>query len=285
MKIIVTGAKGQLGSQLINIIKKRYFEIGKIEVIASDIDISNKNEVLNYINEIKPDIIINCAAYTNVNACEENIELAFKVNSLGPRNISIAAEKVGAKLIHISTDYVFPGDSKVPYKEYDIPSPINVYGNTKLMGEKYVESFCSRYFIIRTSWLYGYNGDNFVKTIMQIAKQKGELKVVDDQVGNPTNVEDLSYHILKIALTEEYGIYHCTGNGMCSWYEFACNILKLSGINCIITPINSDDTYKLAKRPSFSCLDNMMLRCTVGDEMRIWQEALEEFISNVKLEV
>lgn len=285
MRIIVTGAKGQLGSQLINIIKKRYFEIGKIEVIASDIDISNKNEVLNYINEIKPDIIINCAAYTNVNACEENIGLAFKVNSLGPRNISIAAEEVGAKLIHISTDYVFSGDSKVPYKEYDIPSPINVYGNTKLMGEKYVESFCSRYFIIRTSWLYGYNGDNFVKTIMQIAKEKGELKVVDDQVGNPTNVEDLSYHILKIALTEEYGIYHCTGNGMCSWYDFACKILELSGINCIITPINSDDTYKLAKRPSFSCLDNMMLRCTVGDEMRIWQEALEEFISKVKLEV
>ena len=292
IKILVTGAKGQLGSQIIEILKKGYSEIGKINdsyigadingIDIKDLDITNLNDTARFVNKVQPDIIINPAAYTNVDACEANCDDAFKVNSMGAKNIAIAAENIGAKLIHISTDYVFKGDGKTPYREYDVPGPVSVYGKSKLLGEKYVEKFCSKYFIIRTAWLYGYNGKNFVKTIIKAGMDKGHLDVVDDQRGNPTNAEDLAHHILKIALTDEYGIYHCTGNGECSWYDFACKIIEYSGINCTVSPMKSDKLNRAAKRPSYSSLDNMMLRCTVGDEMRDWDIALKMFIENIK---
>ena len=291
MKIIVTGAKGQLGSQIINILRNGTSELGPIskeyesaELIGIDIedlDISNIKFVTEYMDNLRPDIVINPAAYTNVDGCETNSELAFKANSIGARNLAIACEKVGSKLIQISTDYVFQGDGTVPYREYDVPNPIGVYGKTKLLGENYVREFCSKYFIIRTAWLYGYNGNNFVKNIIKAAKEKGHLDVVNDQRGNPTNAEDLIYHILKLALTEDYGIYHCTGRGECSWYEFAKAIVEYSKINCTVTPINSDKTNRVAKRPSFSSLDNMMLRCSVGDDMRGWEEGVKCFINGV----
>lgn len=194
----------------------------------------------------------------------------------------MAAEQVGAKIIHISTDYVFEGNGTSPYREYDLPSPVSIYGKTKLAGENYVREFCSRHFIIRTAWLYGYNGKNFVKTIIKAGKEKGHLDVVDDQRGNPTNAEDLAHHILKVALTEEYGTYHCTGKGECSWYDFAKKIVEYAGINCTVSPIKSSELTRTAKRPAYSSLDNMMLRCTVGDEMREWQEALKMFIENMR---
>lgn len=292
MKLLITGAKGQLGSQIINILKNGFSELGNIaeayhkaEIVGTDtndLDISDLNCVVNFLENCKPDLVINCAAYTNVDACETNMDAAFKVNSLGPRNLAIACEKIKAKLLHISTDYVFKGDGNVPCREYDITSPVSAYGKTKLKGEEYVREFCSRYFIVRTAWLYGYNGKNFVKTILNAAKEKGHLDVVDDQRGNPTNAEDLAHHILKIALTNEYGIYHCTGNGECSWYEFAKKIVEYSCIECTVSPIKSDKlTTRAAKRPSYSALDNMILRCTVGDEMRKWEEALKMFIQKV----
>lgn len=291
MKLLITGAKGQLGTQLIDVIKGMKCELGEInkayegvEVIGidlQDLDISNLKEVKDYINKLKPDIIINPAAYTNVDGCEVNIDLAFKANSLGARNLAIAAEEIGAKLLQLSTDYVFEGNGTIPYREYDLPNPQSVYGGTKLKGEEYVREFCSRYFIVRTSWLYGYNGGNFVKTIMKAAKEKGRLEVVNDQRGNPTNAEDLIYHILKLALTEEYGIYHCTGEGECSWYDFAVKIVEYANIPCTVEPIDSGRSNRAAKRPAFSSLDNMMLRCTIGNEMRHWQQALQEFIRKV----
>jgi dTDP-4-dehydrorhamnose reductase len=292
MKILITGFRGQLGSQIINILKEGASELGAIseayrtaEIIGVDIeelDISNLEKVKNLISDIKPNIVINSAAYTNVDGCESNQDLAFKVNSLGPRNLAIACEQIGAKLIHISTDYVFEGNGTVPYKEYDITNPVSVYGKTKLLGENYVREFCSRYFILRTAWLYGYNGSNFVKTIIKAAKEKGHLDVVDDQRGNPTNAEDLAHHILKLALTEDYGVYHCTGAGECSWYDFAKAIVEYAGIECAVSPITSDKINRAAKRPSFSSLDNMMLRCSVGDEMREWREALGVFVEKYK---
>ncbi|GAA0179310.1 dTDP-4-dehydrorhamnose reductase [Clostridium sediminicola] len=292
MKIVITGAKGQLGTQLINIIKSGKSEIGSIdekylnsEIIGIDIedlDISNLDEVIDFICKEKPDIIINPAAYTNVDACESNEDLAYKVNSLGARNLAIAAEKVGAKLIHVSTDYVFEGNGTKPYKEYDIPNPVGVYGKTKYLGEQFVREFSSKHFIVRTAWLYGYNGGNFVKTIMKAAKERGKLQVVDDQRGNPTNAEDLAHHLLKIALSDEYGIYHCTGEGECSWYDFACKIVEMSNIECTVDPCTSEQYKRAAKRPEYSSLDNMMLRCTVGNEMRSWEAALEEFVEKVK---
>lgn len=291
MKILITGGKGQLGSQIINILKNGTSEIGDIssayknaEIIGTDsqeLDISDLNSVREYFKKEMPDVVINSAAYTNVDGCEGDQELAFKVNALGARNVAIAAQGIGAKLLHISTDYVFPGDGKEPYREYDIVGPVSVYGKTKLMGEEYVKQFSNRYFIVRTSWLYGYNGNNFVKTIMKAARERGHLEVVDDQRGNPTNAEDLAFHILKIILTDEFGIYHCTGTGECSWYSFAKKIIELAGIECSISPIKSDMIKRVAKRPEYSSLDNMMLRCTVGDYMRDWEDAIEVFINNI----
>lgn len=288
MKLLITGCKGQLGSQIINILNKGVSELGaipkqykNIEVIGTDayeLNIVDLQRLKEYIKSIKPDIVINSAAYTNVDECEKNRELAFKVNSLGTRNLAIACEEVGAKFIHMSTDYVFEGNGKIPYTEYDITNPISVYGKTKLLGENFVREFCSKYFIVRTAWLYGYNGKNFVKTILKASGEKDQLDVVNDQRGNPTNAEDLAHHILKLGLTEEYGVYHCTGSGECTWYDFAKAIVEYAGIKCIVNPITSDKINRAAKRPAFSSLDNMMLRCTIGDEMRDWREALIVFI-------
>lgn len=291
MKILITGAKGQLGSQIINIIKKGSSEIGEIssevknaKIIGIDVqelDITDITATKAYIKEVKPDVVINPAAYTNVDGCETNEDLAFKVNSLGARNLARACEEIGAKLIHISTDYVFNGVGVKPFKECDEVGPQSVYGTTKLMGEEFVKQFCSKYFIVRTAWLYGYNGNNFVYTIMKAAKERGALQVVDDQRGNPTNAEDLAHHILKLATTEEYGVYHCTGEGECSWYDFASKIVELAGIDASVSPCTSEEYKRPAKRPAYSSLDNMMLRCTVGNEMRQWEDALEVFINNV----
>jgi len=291
MKILVTGAKGQLGSQLCRMIKEGKSELGPISpeykdaevtgIDLEDLDITDLEKVKAFLNNLKPDLVINPAAYTNVDGCEEHMDLAFKANSIGARNMAIACEEAGAKLLHISTDYVFKGNGKVPYREYDLPKPVSVYGKTKLLGENYIRNFCSRYFIVRTAWLYGYNGKNFVYTIMKAARDRGSLTVVNDQRGNPTNAEDLCYHILKLGLTDEYGIYHCTGSGECSWYDFASKIVEYSKINCTVTPVTSDEYKSAAKRPSFSSLDNMMLRATVGDEMRNWEDALKCFINNI----
>ncbi|HHV75371.1 MAG TPA: dTDP-4-dehydrorhamnose reductase [Thermoanaerobacterium sp.] len=292
MKLLITGAKGQLGMQLSSALEEGKNELGKIDDIYSnadikylshnDLDITNLNDVLDYVEQYKPNAIINCAAYTNVDKCESDIDNAFKVNAIGPRNLAIASHKVDAKLLHVSTDYVFSGEGSKPYKEYDIPNPVSVYGKTKLLGEQYVRDFCDKYFIVRTAWLYGKHGKNFVYTIINAAKEKGHLEVVNDQRGNPTNAEDLAYHILKLILTDEYGIYHCTGNGECSWYDFACKIVEYADIKCRVMSITSDKIKREAKRPSYSSLDNMMLGCTIGDKMRNWDDALKSFIDGLE---
>jgi len=290
MKIIITGAKGQLGNELISILQNKKSEIGRIDsrlddvqvvgIDIDDLDISDSKCVLDFILRETPDVVINCAAMTNVNGCESNLELAFKVNALGPRNLAIACENVGAKLVHISTDYVFEGNSSKPYIEWDMCNPQNNYGKSKLMGEKYASQFCSKSFIVRTSWLYGYIGNNFVKTIIKLAREKDKIKVVNDQRGNPTNANDLAHHILKIILTEEFGVYHCTCNGECSWYDFACEFVALAGIKCDVETCSSDEFPSPTKRPAYSSLDNLMLRCTVGDEMRNWKDAIKQYIEN-----
>ena len=161
-------------------------------------------------------------------------------------------------------------------------APVSAYGTTKLLGEEYVRDFCSKYFIVRTAWLYGYFGKNFVYTIMRAGKERGKLTVVNDQKGNPTNAEDLAYHLLKLALTEEYGVYHCTGEGECTWYDFACKIIEYAGIDCKVLPVTSEEYKTPAKRPEYSSLDNMMLRCTIGNNMREWKDALKVFMDNYK---
>jgi len=213
---------------------------------------------------------------------ENNEDFAFKVNSIGPRNLAMACEMINAKLVQVSTDYVFSGIGNKPLTGYDLTAPYSAYGKTKLLGEKYVKEFCSKYFIVRTAWLYGYVGHNFVYTMMRLGKEKDKLKVVNDQIGNPTHANDLAYHILKLIETEEYGIYHCTGKGECSWHDFAKTIIELCGAKCDVEPCTSEEYKTPAKRPEYSSLDNMMLRCTVGDEMRDWKEAIKSFIKKVQ---
>lgn len=292
MKIVITGSRGQLGNALQVLLKNGENSLGKIPTVffnsevfpvdVDELDITDFKAVDAYIAEIKPDIIINCAAMTNVDGCETDTELAEAVNAAGPKNLSIAATKYGAKLIHISTDYVFKGDATKPYIETDECAPVTSYGLSKLHGEQNVLENCKESFVVRTSWLYGLVGKNFVKTIRNVAKEKGVLTVVDDQRGNPTNADDLAFHLLLIATTENYGVYHCTGSGECSWYDFACKILEYSNIPCDISPCSTDQSGRKAKRPAFSSLENLHLKQTVGDYMRDWQVALKEYITNLE---
>lgn len=289
MKILITGGRGQLANEIKSILKTGKSEIGSYSsknidatfVDVDELDITNSKAVKKYIGNLKPDVVINCAAFTNVDGCETSIDAAFKVNAIGPRNLAIACEEVDAKLMHVSTDYVFSGELNAPRREFDETKPQSAYGTTKLMGENYVREFCSKYYIVRTAWLYGYEGNNFVYTMIKLAKANDSIKVVNDQKGNPTNANDLAYHILKLIKTEEYGIYHCTGEGECTWHDFASRIIELSGENCIVNPCTSDEFKSPTKRPEYSSLDNMMLRCTVGNEMRNWETAIECFMNNI----
>ena len=218
MKIIVTGSKGQLGTEIIKQLREGRSEIGPIPekllsatvlpVDLPELDISNYKMVDDFIRRQRPDVIINCAAFTNVDGCETSHDLAFKVNAIGPRNLAQAAAKTGARLVHVSTDYVFSGreNGGIPQDEATQPGPISAYGSTKLMGEQYVQQFCHRHFIVRTAWLYSYYGKNFVKTIVNAGRKFGKLEVVNDQLGNPTNAVDLAHEILQLCVTHEYGL-------------------------------------------------------------------------------
>ena len=296
MKIIVTGCRGQLGTEIIKQLREGRSELGPIpEKLVSatvipvdlpELDITNYKMVDDFIRRQRPDVIINCAAFTNVDGCEVNHDAAFKANAIGPRNLAQAATKTGARLVHVSTDYVFSGreNGGIPQDEATIPGPISAYGSTKLMGEKYVEQFCHRHFIVRTAWLYSYYGKNFVKIIVNAGKKFGKLEVVNDQCGNPTNAVDLAHEILQLCVTHEYGLYHCTGEGICSWYDFASEIIRLSGVDATVAPCTSEE-YKAkhpdsADRPKWSALDNRMLRCTVGNDVRDWKDALACFFEH-----
>jgi len=292
MKILITGSKGMLATQVITDLERGYTELGDVpaalkgaQLVLADVDeldITDKAATETFIAQHKPDIVINCAAYTNVDGCESNQDTAFMVNAIGSRNLAIACENTGAKLVHVSTDYVFRGDEPTPRREYDMPWPISAYGKTKYAGEQFVRQYCKKSFIVRTAWLYGYNGKNFVKTMVWLAKEKGGAKVVNDQHGNPTNAADLSHHLLKIAASEEYGTYHCTGGGECTWFEFAAEIARLAGYEGVMSPCTSEEFPTPTKRPAYSSLDNMMLRVTVGDEMRHWKDALKAYFDNQK---
>ena len=294
MKILITGANGQLGTELQRVLRDMHAEIGPLpaeyqdaEVVALDsegLDITDENAVASELAK-GYDIVINAAAYTNVDGCESNFEAADVVNHMGPANLARSCEEHGAKLVQVSTDYVFPGNEEGERVETDPVGPISAYGRTKLAGEEAVKELCSRFFIVRTAWLYGYRGKNFAKTMIRLAKKFGKISVVADQFGNPTNANDLAYEILKLALTQEYGVYHCTNNGTCSWFDFACAVVDLAGIPCEKEPLTSAE-YKerfpqSADRPHFSSLKNAHLEATIGDEMRPWEEAVKTYMERL----
>lgn len=291
MKILITGSKGQLGNELLTILKNGRAEIGPIdaaytdaEVIGVDVDeldITDTAAVMAMVSAEHPDVILNCAAMTNVDGCETMLETAMKVNAIGPRNLAAAATAVGAKLVHVSTDYVFAGNGTAPYCEWEPCAPNTVYGKSKRLGEEYVLAQCSRSFVVRTAWLYGYVGHNFVKTMLKLGATRESLSVVCDQRGNPTSANDLAYHMLKLALTEEYGVYHCTNEGECSWYDFACRIMEKGGRRCKVDPCTTAEYPSKTPRPAYSSLQNLSLACTVGNEMRPWEEALDMYLENL----
>ncbi|ANB59829.1 dTDP-4-dehydrorhamnose reductase [Anoxybacteroides amylolyticum] len=276
MKIVVTGANGQLGQELVRQLQQTNFEL--YSFTKSDLDITNESIVNEVITKIKPDIIINAAAYTKVDQAEIEEEIAYLVNAFGQRSLAVAAEKVGAKICYISTDYVFDGNSTVPYREYDQTNPLGVYGKSKLVGEELTKSLCSRYFIVRTAWVYGEFGQNFVKTMLRLAKEKEEIGVVNDQIGSPTYTVDLAHFIIELVQTEKFGIYHATNSEACSWYEFAKAIFEESNIHVKVNPITTEQFPRPAARPKYSVLDNFSLKVNGFPMLRHWREALKEFL-------
>ncbi len=278
-KIIVTGCNGQLGRE----INKFYADKRGLEFINTDVDeldITDIEAVMELVTAEKPYAIINCAAYTAVDACETNQDLAFKINTLGPRNLAIAADKVGAKLVHISTDYVFDGTKETPYMEYDNPNPKSVYGVTKARAEAFVRHFAHEYFILRTAWLYG-DGKNFVKTMLKLSEDHDELRVVDDQFGSPTSTAELVKAIDSLLFTNNYGTYHATCEGSCSWADFAEEIFRLAGKQTKVIRVTSEEYGAPANRPKHSVLENYMLRMTNAYQFADWHDAIVAYMKEL----
>ena len=250
------------------------------ELILTDydtLDITDSKAVSDFIREIKVDAVIHCAAYTNVDGGETDADGAFRVNVVGAQNIAAGCLEVGARMVYVSTDYVFDGQKQEPYREFDIVNPQSVYGHTKWQGEEMVRQILGRHYIVRTAWLYG-EGKNFVRTMLALAESNETLRVVHDQVGTPTSTVDLAKTIFKLLTSDAYGTYHATCQGQCSWYEFACEIFRIAGKRVEVIPVTTDEFPRPAKRPMHSVLDNYMLRMTVGDFMRDWQDALKEYL-------
>lgn len=276
MKVIVTGGKGQLGLEL----TKQLSLDSKYQVISTDrneLNILDFNQANSFIEEFKPNVVINCAAHTAVDLCETDIENAYKINALGTRNLAICCENIGAKFVQVSTDYVFDGNASRPYREDDTTCPNSIYGTSKLMGEQFTKEFCSKYFIIRTAWLYG-DGNNFVKTMLKLSETNKELNVVDDQIGSPTSTVDVARAIINLINTEYYGTYHATCEGQCSWYEFAKKIFEMKNIDIIVNPVTSEQFKRPAPRPAYSVLDNFMFKLVNLNTFRSWEESLEEYL-------
>ena len=320
MTILVTGCLGQLGREIQKQLETaelkgpagRARAAGCLRVVGvdlGDLDIGDLDQTLAFCRSIKPDAILNCAAFTAVDLCETEPDGAFRANALGPRNLAIAAAETGAKLVHVSTDYVFDGrgcpvkaterigdgmdymaptqalsDTLRPYREFDAPNPLTVYGQSKLAGETFVREFCSRWFILRTAWLYG-DGNNFAKTMLKLAETRDEVKVVADQHGTPTSARALAAAMLEVMATDAYGLYHATCEGMTDWHAFAKEVFRLKGLPTRVVPITTAEFPKPTPRPHWSVLDNGMLRMQGFTPFPHWQEELERYLRTVPAQV
>jgi len=277
--LLVTGARGQLGSDLVRSLT------GEYKVVPADIaefDIANLEATLQYVHHVKPDVLIHCAAFTAVDACEAEQARAYLINAMGTRNVAVAARKVDARLVYFSTDYVFDGEKPGPYCEYDQPNPLTVYGKSKLMGEAFVAQQVHAHFILRIAWLYGHSGANFVKTILRLARTDRELRVVHDQFGTPTWTVDVARQLRQMLETEAYGTYHATAQGSCSWFEFAKAILEEANLDVPVVPVTTEEFPRPAPRPKNSVLDNLLLRIQGLDLMPPWRESLSKSMAQTR---
>ena len=275
MKILITGAYGMLGSDLREVLKNHEL----ICTGSKDLDITDKDEVMDFISEKSPEMVINAAAYTAVDDCETNYDAAYAVNAMGPKNLAIACSKIDVPLIHISTDYVFDGSKRTPLIENDKLGPQSAYGKTKLEGEKFIQENTDKFFILRTAWLYGLHGANFVQTMLRLAETHDEITVVDDQIGSPTYSLDLAVSIANLLNSDKYGIYHLTNEGECSWYEFSKRIFELSNVDVKVVPVSTEEFPRPAPRPRYSVLSNQKWIKAGFPPMRKYEEALSDYLS------
>ena len=281
--ILITGCNGQLG-RAVNRIMADNSEYQLVNTDVAQLDITDIDRVMAFAREIKPYAVVNCAAHTNVNGCERDKDNAFRINVLGARNLGIASQETGAKMFQISTDYVFSGNTDKHYREFDQVDPKSVYGITKLQGERAVEQFSSRYFILRTAWLYG-EGNNFVKTMLKLSESNDTVQVVNDPQGTPTYSMELAKLIAYLLPTENYGVFHATCEGECSWAQFAVEIFRLAGKSTVVEGISTQEYEKKfpgqADRPAYSVLDNYMLEMTTDFKFSSWEKAVAEYMKTL----
>ena len=277
MKILVTGVKGQLGYDIVNECKNRNIEA--IGVDVEEMDITDAKKVEEVIKSGNYDAVVHCAAWTAVDKAEDEIEACTKVNVDGTKNIANVCKELNISMMYFSTDYVFDGQGNQPWHEYDKRNPLNVYGQTKYEGELAVEAL-EKHFIVRIAWVFGVNGNNFIKTMLRLGKERGAVSVVDDQIGSPTYTYDLSKLVVDMIQTDKYGTYHATNEGLCSWYEFACEIFKQAKLE--VTPVDSSAFPAKAKRPNNSRMSKEMLDKNGFKRLPLWQDALSRYLKELE---
>jgi len=285
MRVAVIGANGQLGCDVCAAFSASGHEVVPLNHDA--VDLVDYASIGANLERAKPDLIVNTAAMHNVEACEAAPMKAFEVNGLGVRNLAIVANALGSVLLHVSTDYVFDGSKQAPYVESDCPMPLNVYGNTKLAGEYFVRTIARKHFVVRVSGLYGANpcraksGDNFVRLMLRLSKERDEIRVVDDEVLTPTSTADVAKQLVAMTRLDEYGLYHATAQGSCSWHRFAAEIFDLSGAKVRLLVARSDEFPKKVPRPKYSVLENAALKAASLDIMKDWQDGLKEYMAGI----
>lgn len=281
MKLLVTGVKGQLGYDVVKEAEKRGVEAVGVDI--DEMDITDAKQVREVITKGGYDAVVHCAAWTAVDKAEDMEEACRKVNKEGTENIAQVCEALDIPIMYFSTDYVFNGQGSEPWKEYDKRAPLNVYGQTKYEGELAVEKL-AKHFIIRIAWVFGKNGNNFIKTMLRLGKERGAVSVVNDQIGSPTYTYDLAKLVLDMIQSDKYGTYHATNEGICSWYEFACEIFKQAGMNVQVTPVSSDEFPTKAKRPCNSRMNKTELDRNGFDRLPTWQDALHRYLKELEVE-
>lgn len=279
MKVLVTGVKGQLGYDVVNELRKR--DIDPIGVDIQEMDITDADSVERVITASQADAVIHCAAYTAVDAAEDNQEICHKVNVDGTQNIATVCKKLGIKMMYISTDYVFDGQGTRPWEPDDERHPLNVYGQTKYEGELSIQNTLDQYFIVRIAWVFGVNGKNFIKTMLNLAETHDHLTVVNDQYGSPTYTYDLAKLLVDMIVTDKYGIYHATNEGICTWYEFACEIFRQAGVQVEVEPVSSEAFPAKAKRPSNSRMSKDKLEQNGFRRLPAWQDAVGRYLKEL----
>lgn len=277
MKILVTGSNGQLGNELRLVLPQDMAGVPLLFADKNELDLTDAAAVKRYLEDYEVTHIVNCAAYTAVDKAEEDKALCAAVNVDAVKNLAVAADSLGAKIIHISTDYVFDGNGTRPYRETDLVGPQGAYGRTKLAGEEYVREFSDRHFILRTAWLYG-DGKNFVRTMLRLSETNDKVRVVHDQVGSPTSAKELAKAIAYLLPTENYGLFHATCEGDCSWAQFTEEIFRLAGKKTVVEGITSEEYGAAVKRPAYSILENYMFKMTTDFQFADWHEAIAEYL-------